>query len=94
MPNQHGTDAIAGTDTGEQAIIINAPLEAVEAGWVKWCASGHAKLRNDYAIRFEPASEAQGTEVHLSGGGSASAVREELSRFKHQLELKTEKRQG
>ena len=49
--------------------MINAPLEAVEAGWVKWCASGHAKLRNDYAIRFEPASEAQGTEVHLSGGG-------------------------
>ena len=75
-------------DTDEQTITINAPLEAVEAGWVHWCASGHAKLRNDYAIRFEPASEAQGTEVHLSGGGSASAVREELSQFKHALETR------
>ena len=75
-------------DTDEQTITINAPLEAVEAGWVNWCASGHAKLRNDYAIRFEPASDAQGTEVHLSGGGSASAVREELSQFKQKLELK------
>jgi hypothetical protein len=89
MSIQHESNAGDGTDTGEQAITIKAPLEAVEAGWVNWCASGHAKLRSDYAIRFEPASEAQGTNVHLSGGGPASTVREELSRFKHELELKT-----
>jgi hypothetical protein len=72
--------------TSEQATTINAPLEAVENGWVQWCASGHARLRNDYAIRFEPAPGARGTEVHLSGGGSTGAIREELRRFKQQLE--------
>ena len=72
--------------TTEQAITVKAPLEAVEAGWVEWCATGHAKLKNDYAIRFEPASAARGTEVHLSGGGSAGTIREELRRFKQRLE--------
>lgn len=86
MPIQHVKDAGDQTDTDEQAITIRAPLEAVEAGWVQWCASGHAKLKNNYAIRFEPAPGTQGTEVHLSGGGSASATRDELSRFKQQLE--------
>jgi hypothetical protein len=70
----------------EQAITIKKPVEAVEEGWVQWCASGHAKLRNDYAIRFEPAPGARGTEVHLSGGGSAGTIREELRRFKQRLE--------
>lgn len=86
MSIQHEKDARDQTDTDEQAITIKAPLEAVEAAWVKWCALGHAKLRNDYAIRFEPASGAQGTEVHLSRGGPASAIREELNRFKEGLE--------
>jgi hypothetical protein len=72
--------------TSEQATTIKAPLEAVENGWVQWCASGHARLKNDYAIRFEPAPGARGTEVHLSGGGSTGAIREELRRFKQQLE--------
>jgi hypothetical protein len=72
--------------TNEQAITIKAPLEAVEEGWVRWCASGHAQLRNDYAIRFEPAPAARGTEVHLAGGGSAGKLREELRRFKQLVE--------
>jgi hypothetical protein len=70
----------------EQAITVKAPLEAVETGWIQWCASGHAKLKNDYAIRFEPAPGARGTEVHLSGGGSTGTIREELRRFKQRLE--------
>ena len=70
----------------EQATTIKAPLETVENGWVQWCASGHARLKNDYAIRFEPAPGARGTEVHLSGGGSTGAIREELRRFKQRLE--------
>lgn len=72
--------------TNEQAITIKAPLEAVETGWMQWCATGHAKLRNDYAIRFEPAPGARGTEVHLSGGGTAGRIRDELRRFKQRLE--------
>ena len=70
----------------EQAITIRAPLEAVENGWIEWCAGGHAHLRNDYAIRFEPAPAARGTEVHLAGGGSTRKLREELRRFKQLLE--------
>lgn len=70
----------------EQAITVKAPLEAVEAGWIEWCATGHAKLKNDYAIRFEPAPAARETEVHVSGGGSTGTLREELRRFKQQLE--------
>jgi hypothetical protein len=72
--------------THEQATTIKAPIEAVESGWVEWCASGHARLKNDYAIRFEPAPGARGTEVHLSGGGSTGVIREELRRFKQRLE--------
>jgi hypothetical protein len=71
---------------GEQAITLKAPLEVVEAAWVEWCASGHAKLKNNYAVRFEPAPGARGTEVHLSGGGSTGTIREELRRFKQRLE--------
>jgi hypothetical protein len=72
--------------TSEQATTIKAPLETVENGWVQWCASGHARLKNNYAIRFEPAPGARGTEVHLTGGGSAGKIREELRRFKQRLE--------
>lgn len=72
--------------TNEEAITIKAPLEAAENGWVQWCATGRATLTNDYAIRFEPAPGARGTEVHLLGGGSAGAMRKELRRFKQLLE--------
>ncbi len=70
----------------EQAVTVRAPLEEAEAAWVKWCASGHARLKNDYAVRFEPAPAAQGTQVCLSGGGSKGTIREELRRFKQLLE--------
>ncbi|MEO5741513.1 MAG: hypothetical protein ABIS29_13055, partial [Vicinamibacterales bacterium] len=70
----------------EEAVTIKAPLEVVESAWIKWCATGHAKLHSDYAIRFEPAPGARGTEVHLSGGGSPGTIREELRRFKQLLE--------
>ena len=68
--------------TEEQAVTVRAPLEVAEAAWVDWCVSGHSRLKNNYAIRFEPAPGARGTEVHLSGGGSRSTTREELRRFK------------
>jgi hypothetical protein len=70
----------------EQAITVKASLEAVETAWVEWCASGFSKLKNTYAVRFEPAPGARGTEVHLSGGGSTGTLREELRRFKQRLE--------
>jgi hypothetical protein len=70
----------------EQAVTVRAPLEEAEAGWVHWCASGHARLKNNYAVRFEPAPGARGTEVHLAGGGSKGTIREELRRFKQLLE--------
>jgi hypothetical protein len=70
----------------EQAITLKAALEAVEAAWTTWCASGHSRLKNNYAVRFEPAPGARGTEVHLSGGGSHGTIREELRRFKQLLE--------
>ena len=70
----------------EQAVTIRAPLEEVEAGWVKWCASGYARLKNNYAVRFEPAPGARGTEIHLAGGGSKGTIREELRRFKQLME--------
>jgi hypothetical protein len=70
----------------EQAVTIKAALETVESFWVEWCASGLSKLKNDYAVRFEPAPGARGTEVHLSGGGSLGTLREELRRFKQRLE--------
>jgi len=72
--------------TEEQAITVKASLDTVEAAWVEWCASGHAKLKNNYAVRFEPAPGARGTEVHLSGGGSTGTIRGELRRFKQRLE--------
>jgi hypothetical protein len=72
--------------TAEQAITVRSPLEAVEAGWLDWCASGHSKLKNNYAIRFEPAPGARGTEVHLAGGAPTGTIREELRRFKQRLE--------
>lgn len=71
---------------GEQAVTVGATLEEAEAAWVGWCASGHAKLRNDYAVRFEPAPDARGTHVYLSGGGSKGTIRKELRRFKQLLE--------
>lgn len=84
--SRHSVDDFDFPLTREHSTTIKAPLEAVENGWVQWCASGHARLKNDYAIRFEPAPGARGTEVHLSGGGSTRAVREELRRFKQRLE--------
>ena len=79
-------DEFAIAPPNEQAITIKAPLETVETGWMEWCATGHARLKNDYAIRFEPAPGARGTEVHLSGGGSTRTIRDELRRFKQRLE--------
>jgi hypothetical protein len=70
----------------EQAVTVRAPLEAAEAAWVDWCASGHSRLKDNYAVRFEPAPAARGTEVYLSGGGSKGMIREELERFKERLE--------
>jgi len=78
--------AVDAQETGEQAITVKAPLEAVEAGWEQWCASRYARLASNYVVRFEPAPGARGTEVHLAGGGSKSTIREELRRFKQQLE--------
>lgn len=60
---------------------VGATLEEAEAGWVNWCASGHARLTNNYAVRFEPAAADGGTQVHLSGGGSKAKIREEGIRF-------------
>ena len=40
----------------------------------------------NYAVRFEPAPGARGTEVRLSGGGSTGTIREELRRFKQHVE--------
>lgn len=74
------------TQSDEQAITVKASLETVETAWVEWCASGVSKLKNNYAVRFEPAPGARGTEVHLSGGGSTGTLRDELRRFKQRLE--------
>lgn len=70
----------------EQAVTVLGPIEKAETAWVDWCASGHARLNDDYAIRFEPAPGARGTEVHLSGGGSKGRTKDELRRFKQFLE--------
>ena len=70
----------------EQAATINAPIEAVEAAWVQWCEEGRLKLTNDYAVRFEPAPGARGTEVRLVGGGSRGTIREVLRQFKQRTE--------
>jgi hypothetical protein len=79
-------DTYGSTGPGEQAVTIRAPLETVEAGWVDWCASGRIRLTSNYAVRFEPAPGARGTEVHLVGGAPAGTAREELRRFKQQME--------
>lgn len=79
-------DGFAAEAADEQAVTVRVPLEKAEAAWIQWCASGQAKLNNDYAVRFEPAPGARGTEVHLSGGGSKARTREELRRFKQVLE--------
>jgi hypothetical protein len=78
---QYGLDV-----TNEQATTVGASLEAVESAWVHWCATGNAKLANNYAVRFEPAPGARGTEVHLAGGGSIGSLRKELHRFKQRVE--------
>jgi hypothetical protein len=84
---QHNTIDESDFDlTDAQAITVKAPLEIVEAGWIDWCASGHARLKTDYAVRFEPAPGARGTEVHLSARGTTGTIRDELRRFKQRLE--------
>lgn len=76
-----------GWDAGdEQAMTIHAPLERAEEAWISWCSSGYARLNSNYAVRFEPAPGARGTEVRLSGDASKSAIREELRRFKQYVE--------
>ena len=70
----------------EQAVTINASLEAVEAAWVEWCAEGQLKLTHTHAVRFEPAPGARGTQVHLVGGRSTGTMREVLRQFKQRLE--------
>lgn len=70
----------------EQATTVHAPLERAEEAWMQWCTSGNARLKSNYAVRFEPAPGARGTEVRVSGGGSKGAIREELRRFKQFLE--------
>jgi hypothetical protein len=79
-PEQLGTNP-----ADEQAITLRAPLEVVEAAWVEWCV-GHDTLGRNYAVRFEPAPAARGTEVHVVSDRSAGAVREELRKFKQRLE--------
>ena len=69
----------------EQAITLRAPLEIVEAAWVEWCV-GQDTLGHDYAVRFEPAPGARGTEVHVLSDRSAGSVREELRQFKQRIE--------
>jgi len=75
-----------GIDPGdEQAITVKASLETVEAAWMEWCL-GRNTLGPNYAVRFEPAPGARGTEVHVASGRSAGTVREELRKFKQRLE--------
>jgi hypothetical protein len=69
----------------EQAITLKAPLEIVEAAWVEWCV-GEGTLGRNYAVRFEPAPGARGTEVRVVSGRPAGSVREELRKFKQRLE--------
>jgi hypothetical protein len=70
----------------EQATTVRAPLEQAEEAWMQWCTSGNARLKHNYAVRFEPAPAARGTQVHLSGGGTKGTIREELRRFKQFVE--------
>ena len=80
------TDEFGAAPQNEVGTTVKAPLESAEAAWLQWCASGLSRLGDNYAIRFEPAPGARGTEVHLSGGGSTGTIREELRRFKQRLE--------
>ena len=70
----------------EQAVTINASLDAVEHAWVDWCAEGRVKLKHVHAVRFEPAPGARGTEVHLVGRRFTGKLREALRQFKQRLE--------
>ncbi len=72
--------------SNEQATTVKVPIEDAEAAWVEWCASGRSPLKGDYAVRFELAPGARGTEVHLAGRDSKSELREELRRFKQMVE--------
>jgi hypothetical protein len=65
-------DAAGLVESWEQAITVKATLEAAEAAWNDWCASGRAHLKDNYAVRFEPAPGARGTEIYVAGGGSKS----------------------
>ena len=69
----------------EQAITVKASLETAEAAWMEWCL-GQNTLGDNYAVRFEPAPGARGTEVRVASGRSAGVVREELRKFKQRLE--------
>jgi hypothetical protein len=73
-------------DSWEQGITVRATLEAAETAWVDWCASGRSHLEENYAVRFEPAPGARGTEIYVAGGGSKGTIREELRRFKQTVE--------
>ena len=84
-PTEEAFDGL-GSVTEEQAVTIKAPLEGVENAWTQWCASALSRLKKNYAVRFEPAPGARGTEVRLSGGGSKGTIREELRRFKQYVE--------
>jgi hypothetical protein len=75
-----------GSVTEEQAVTVKSPLETAETAWDQWSASGLSRLKRNYAVRFEPAPGARGTEVRLSGGGSKSIIREELRRYKQYVE--------
>ena len=79
-PEQLGTNP-----ADEQAITLRAPLEVVEAAWVEWCV-GHDTLGRNYAVRFEPAPGARGTEVRVLSDRSAGSVRDVLRKFKQRLE--------
>jgi hypothetical protein len=79
-PSELGNDP-----ADEQAITLRAPLEVVEASWVEWCV-GQDTLGQNYAVRFEPAPGARGTEVHVLSDRSAGSVREVLRKFKQRLE--------
>ena len=79
-PAEFGDDPV-----NEQAITVKAPLEIVEAAWVEWCV-GRDTLGENYAVRFEPAPGARGTEVRVLSNRSSGSVREELRKFKQRLE--------
>jgi hypothetical protein len=83
---RHLDDTPSDFDALEQGITVKATLEAAEAAWIDWCAAGRGRLTDNYAVRFEPAPGARGTEVYVAGGGPKSTIREELRRFKQLIE--------